>query len=223
MKKIIYHGSKEVIEKPLFNFGKRYNDFGRGFYTTDNIEIAKEWAVKDNIDGYLNYYEIDIDNLSFLDLTSSSYSILNYISLLLQNRFFTLKGDIAADAKEYLINNFSVPLKNYDVIVGYRGDNSNFSYLEDFINNSISLRKLKASLTFDREGKQIVLKSKKAFDSLSFIKAEKVYKDLYYQKKIDSDIRSREEYFSNKIKREKSDIYILNILNEKMKNNDFFL
>ena len=41
----IYHGSKDIIEKPKYGYGKRYNDYGLGFYCTDSIEMAKEWGV----------------------------------------------------------------------------------------------------------------------------------------------------------------------------------
>ena len=41
---IIYHGSSKVIKQPLFGEGKKYNDYGRGFYCTKDIELATEWA-----------------------------------------------------------------------------------------------------------------------------------------------------------------------------------
>lgn len=41
---ILYHGSKDIIEKPIYGQGKKYNDYGLGFYCTDNIELAKEWG-----------------------------------------------------------------------------------------------------------------------------------------------------------------------------------
>ena len=40
----IYHGSPEIFEKPQFGKGKPYNDYGRGFYCTEHIELAKDWA-----------------------------------------------------------------------------------------------------------------------------------------------------------------------------------
>ena len=40
MKKILYHGSEFLIEKPEFGKGARHNDYGRGFYCTENIELA---------------------------------------------------------------------------------------------------------------------------------------------------------------------------------------
>ena len=36
MKKILYHGSEFLIEKPEFGKGARHNDYGRGFYCTEN-------------------------------------------------------------------------------------------------------------------------------------------------------------------------------------------
>ena len=41
---IIYHGSQQIIETPKFGIGRKYNDYGQGFYCTENIELAKEWA-----------------------------------------------------------------------------------------------------------------------------------------------------------------------------------
>ena len=40
MKKIIYHGSKEIINKPKKEKGKINNDYGQGFYCTFDIELA---------------------------------------------------------------------------------------------------------------------------------------------------------------------------------------
>ena len=38
----LYHGSKYIIDKPTFGKGKPYNDYGLGFYCTENIDMAKE-------------------------------------------------------------------------------------------------------------------------------------------------------------------------------------
>ena len=55
---LLYHGSDHIIEKPEFGAGKKHNDYGRGFYCTQNIELAKEWAVSEDADGYVNKYSI---------------------------------------------------------------------------------------------------------------------------------------------------------------------
>ena len=41
----LYHGSCDKIEKPIFGYGKTYNDYGLGFYCTDSLDMAKEWGV----------------------------------------------------------------------------------------------------------------------------------------------------------------------------------
>ncbi len=52
----IYHGSDHIIEQPQFGAGKPYNDYGRGFYCTEHVELAKEWACSADSDGYANHY-----------------------------------------------------------------------------------------------------------------------------------------------------------------------
>ena len=42
---ILYHGSEYLIENPQFGKGSLHNDYGRGFYCTENIELAKEWIL----------------------------------------------------------------------------------------------------------------------------------------------------------------------------------
>ena len=100
MRKTIYHGSNKIIEKPLFGFGKTYNDYGLGFYCTENIELAKEWATNEGVDGYANKYEIETDNLTILNL--SDYSILSWLAILLENRVFKLSSPIEKKRKRIL-------------------------------------------------------------------------------------------------------------------------
>ena len=44
MRKILYHGSLEIISTPMYGQGKVYNDYGQGFYCTESLELAKEWS-----------------------------------------------------------------------------------------------------------------------------------------------------------------------------------
>lgn len=41
MRKILYHGSLEIISTPMYGQGKVYNDYGQGFYCTESLELAK--------------------------------------------------------------------------------------------------------------------------------------------------------------------------------------
>ena len=42
---LLYHGSDHIIEKPEFGAGKKHNDYGRGFYCTQNIELDRKSVV----------------------------------------------------------------------------------------------------------------------------------------------------------------------------------
>ena len=68
MKKTLYHGSQIIVGQPEFGKGARNNDFGRGFYCTENIELAKEWACGKETDGFVNKYELDMSNMKVLNL-----------------------------------------------------------------------------------------------------------------------------------------------------------
>ena len=71
----LYHGSCSIIEKPVFGQGKRYNDYGLGFYCTDSLEMAKEWGVSHDKNGYANCYELDCVGLRILDLNDPQYCL----------------------------------------------------------------------------------------------------------------------------------------------------
>lgn len=219
--KIIYHGSKDIIEKPKFGKGKPYNDYGLGFYCTENLTLAKEWAVDIGRDGYANIYEIDDSRLSVLNLNDEQYTILHWLAILLENRHFDSPSSLSHEAKEYILNNFSVDYKSYDVIIGYRADDSYFSFAQDFLNGTISYRQLNNAMHLGNLGQQFVLKSKKAFDLISFIGYENASFNEWYSRKENRDKAARRDYFdTEKNKRLRGDIYITQIIDEEMNGND---
>ena len=57
-----------VIEKPIYGYGKKHNDYGLAFYCTESLDLAKEWAVSNELDGYANCYELDLDGLNIINL-----------------------------------------------------------------------------------------------------------------------------------------------------------
>ena len=83
-----------------------YNDYGSGFYCTQDFELAKEWACKTQDDGFVNIYELDICDLKILDLSSNEYNVLHWIAILLKNRKFTIKDPIEISAYNYILDNF---------------------------------------------------------------------------------------------------------------------
>ena len=69
---MLYHGSPSIIKKPIFGFGKPYNDYGLGFYCTEEVELAKEWACPLAKDGFANIYDFDTDRT--ISLNCQAYS-----------------------------------------------------------------------------------------------------------------------------------------------------
>lgn len=222
--KTIYHGSKDIIEKPVFGKGKTYNDYGLGFYCTESLELAKEWGVELDRNGYANIYQIEDSNLSILELNSNDYCILHWLAILLENREFDIPSPLAAEAKEYILHNFSVDYKNYDVIIGYRADDSYFSFAQDFLNGTISYRQLNNAMHLGNLGQQFVLKSKKAFEEINYVGNEIALSNEWYSKKETRDRAARRDYFdTEKNKRQHGDIYITQIMDEELKPDDLRL
>lgn len=217
----IYHGSKDIIKKPKYGYGKPYNDYGLGFYCTDSIEMAKEWGVSIDHDGYANIYDIEMSGLSILDLNDEDYCILHWIAVLLKNREFDAVSPLAAEAKEYISNTFMIDDSSADIMIGYRADDSYFSFAQDFINGTISYRQLNNAMHLGKLGQQFVLKSKKAFDRIRFIGYETAKQSEWYKKKMQRDKSARREYFNvERNKHQRGDLYITAILDEEMKPDD---
>lgn len=220
---IIYHGSKNIIEKPYCHGGKLRNDYGYGFYCTESLELAKEWASNNKeTNGYANKYSIDLEGLKILDLSNEKYSILNWMAILLKFRTFDLSNEMSIKAKEYLLNNFYIDVNDYDIVIGYRADDSYFSFAKDFLNNTISVQKLKKAMELGKLGKQVVIISELAFAELKFEGTEEVESLEYYEKRKSRDIEAKEQYLKNTRNSTSliDDIFILDIIRRGFKNGD---
>lgn len=217
----IYHGSSKIIQNPVFGAGNPNNDYGLGFYCTENIELAKEWACAPDTDGYANHYEVDLENLSVLSLTNGEYHILNWLFILLENRKFRITSDIANATKAYIFENFAINYRNYDVIKGYRADDAYFSFANAFLNNTISISQLEKAMLLGKLGEQIVAISPKAFDAISYVGNTPSPQEIYLPQKMARDHAAREEFRKEKergiILTEK---YALDIIREGWKNDD---
>ena len=210
---ILYHGSDQIVERPELGKGKPYNDYGQGFYCTAHRELACEWASKTvGVDGFVNEYRLDTTGLMELDLTG--YSILHWMTMLVQHRTFILTNDISVAAKEYLIEHFSIDTSGCDIISGYRADDSYFSFASDFLNNTISIQLLAQAMKLGELGIQHVLVSERAFEHLTFVQAEAVrgrkYHPLYYKR--DSAARARYKELSRAGAVSKDDVFIADLV-----------
>ncbi len=220
MKIDLYHGSPRIIERPEFGAGNTRNDYGLGFYCTENLEMAKEWSCSENTDGFANIYILETSGLVTLNLSGGEYHILNWLAILLKNRTFSLNLGLAVQAKEYIMSNFLPEYKSCDVIRGYRADDSYFAFASAFLNGSISLRQLRSAMRLGKLEEQVVLKSRKAFDALSFCEAVKADNALYYPKKTSRDRKARDDFRKEREVSVLDDVFILDIIRNEWNDDD---
>lgn len=219
---IIYHGSQQIVKEPKYGVGKKYNDYGQGFYCTENIELAREWACPVKNDGYSNKYIMHLDGMNVMHLTKDGFNILNWLAILLEHRRFDITSAVGKNAREFILSRFMPDTTNVDVMIGYRADDSYFSFAEDFVNNTISLRDLNLAMQLGTLGEQIVLLSDNAFQQIEFVEHEVIDYREYYYKRAERDQKARVAYASRKKNLEQlmDDIFVLDIMREDMKHDD---
>ena len=217
----LYHGSEKIVDRPVYGKGRKNNDYGMGFYCTEDWDLAAEWAVDIQRDGFVNSYDIDTKGMQILDLNSSEYGILHWISLLLANRRFDLGTPLEREAYRYLTDTFLPDTAGVDLIRGYRADDSYFSYAQDFISGAISVSQLKAAMQLGNLGEQIMIRSREAFSKLVYQKSEGVFSKEWYEKKHRREDLARTTYRQwDKSSYVKGDLYIIRILDEEVKPDD---
>ena len=216
----LYHGSSEIIENPVFGKGKIYNDYGRGFYCTEHKELAKEWACTENLDGYANKYEIETEGLKILNLMSQDYSVLHWLALLMNNRKFRISTPVMKKGVEWIKEHFLVNVEEYDIVIGYRADDSYFSFARAFVNNEISFKQLSRAMMLGELGLQVVLISSKAFERIKFISYEVADNTIYYGKRKMRDDNARNAYLKEMDIEDDEGVYIRDIIREEVKGDD---
>lgn len=214
---ILFHGSDHIIEKPLYGIGKSYNDYGRGFYCTEQEALACEWAVSRDADGYVNVYDFDMGSMKVLDLQSDEFIIMHWLGILLKNRIFDITTPLEKEAMKYINDKFTIDVDGIDIIIGYRADDSYFSYARDFISGNISYEQLCKAVYLGELGTQICLKSEYAFDNIIFKESKFVSSKEWYPQKQLRDLNARAGYRTmDKEDYHRGELYITRILDEEM-------
>lgn len=217
----LYHGSENIIKQPLFGKGSSRNDYGKGFYCTENMELAKEWACSKGSDGFANVYDLDMAGLNVLKLNKPPYNVLNWLAILAENRTYWERNSISEDAKNYLKENFLIDIAGYDVIVGYRADDSYFSFARNFVSNAITLPQLQEAMRLGKLGEQMVLKSEQAFRQIRFLEAKPAAANEYYAKKAARDRAAQKEYRSRvRSQSHTNELLMIDIMREGIKDGD---
>lgn len=162
---ILFHGTPDKIVVPTYGKDEEKHDYGQGFYLTESIDLAREWAVcrPNEEKGYVHQYELDIDGLKILDFKEKG--ILAWLAELMKHRD-------AADSKRYrmlaqkFIEKYGVDTKSYDVIKGWRANASYFYIAKEFVRDNIDIEILEELLSLGGLGIQYCIKSELAYSRL---------------------------------------------------------
>lgn len=189
---ILFHGTPDEIVVPTYGYGDEKHDYGKGFYLTENEELAREWAVcrpNDN-NGWVHKYELDITDLKILDFQEKN--VLSWLAELMKHRD-------AADSKRYrmlakqFIEKYGIDTSDYDVVKGWRANASYFYIAREFVKDNIDLDVLEELLSLGGLGIQYCIKSELAYSKLSEIKEElcAVNYDEFNEKYNHRDVMAR--------------------------------
>ncbi len=162
---ILYHGTPDKIVTPKYGGGDDKHDYGRGFYLTENVQLAKEWAVcrPNEENGWVHEYELECDDLKILDFQEKN--VLAWLAELMKHRD-------AADSKRYrmlsakFIGKYGIDTSQYDVIKGWRANASYFYIAKEFVRDNIDIDILEDLLSLGGLGIQYCIKSEKAYSKL---------------------------------------------------------
>ncbi len=185
----LYHGSDKIITMPKWGHKSGCGDFGDGFYATESDELGREWASACIYGGFLNTYELDTEGLKIIDLSGDLFSIKDWAAFICLNRpGFITQSQMRS--KERIMSSALPILKDADVIKGYRADDSNLSFLRDYLSGSISDRELEYHLQYSGTGEQVCLRTEKAFERLKFKEASTVNGGIYYPQRMMRDLKA---------------------------------
>ena len=169
---ILYHGTSDKIISPTYGLGNEKHDYGKGFYLTESIELAKEWAVckPNDTNGWVHKFILDTEGLKVLDF--QEINVLAWLAELMKHRD-------ASDSKRYhvlatkFIAKYGVDSSNYDVIKGWRANASYFYIAKEFVRDNVDLDILEELLSLGGLGIQYCIKSELAYSKLT-----EIHKDL---------------------------------------------
>ena len=164
-KLILFHGTPDRIVVPTFGKGEEKHDYGQGFYLSESIDLAKEWAVcrPNEEKGWVHKYELETDGLRILDFQEKG--VLPWLAELMKHRD-------AADSKRYrmlakkFIEKYGIDTESYDVIRGWRANASYFYIAKEFVRDNIDMDILEELLSLGGLGIQYCIKTELAYSEL---------------------------------------------------------
>ena len=192
----LFHGTPNKIVVPEYGKGEEKHDYGKGFYLTESIDLAKEWAVcrPNEENGFVHQYELETDELKILSFQEEG--VLAWLAELMKHRD-------ASDSRRYrmlskkFIDRYGVNTDKYDVIKGWRANASYFYIAKEFVRDKIDMDILEELLSLGGLGIQYCIKSELAFSKLHEVEngLQTVKYDEFNEKYNQRDITARQKMY----------------------------
>lgn len=155
----LYHGSTVAVKNPSIRQSRANTDYGKGFYTTVDLEQAERWArIRQNRAGsgkaVVSVYEVDNNLLQKKDLNIREYNgaTKEWLDFVVANRRFA-------------------PLHDYDIVLGPVANDNLYATISLYENGELSAEaavvQLKTHILFN----QVSFHTKKALSQLHFVES----------------------------------------------------
>lgn len=151
---------------PLWGLGDDHHDYGKGFYLSDDIDLAREWAVcrPDQHNGWVHAFRITDPGLTVLDF--QNYGVLAWMAELMKHREAGRSKRFNMLSQKFIAK-YGIDSSGYDIIRGWRANASYFYIVTEFVHDEIDIDVLEDLLMLGGLGIQYCLKSKRAFESVA--------------------------------------------------------
>lgn len=161
----LYHGSTFIVKEPNLEILNYRTDFGKGFYTTTDIEQAKKWTKikkyrlgKEKIDReihqYVNIYKYTEDtNLNILKFKEATEEWLKFV---FKNR------------------NSDELVHQYDIVIGPVADDNLYQVLVNYENGIYDMEETIKRLKTNLLSNQISFHTLKSLECIKYIKTIEV-------------------------------------------------
>lgn len=150
---IVYHGSKDLVEKPEIRLQKYNKDFYFGFYCTALPKQAIRWATRFAGKGILNEYEY---------IPNDSLNVKNFEIM-------------TEEWLDFIVACRTGHAHRYDIVEGPVADDTIFNYVQNFVDGKISREAFWSLAKFKRPTHQISFHTERALSALHFLKGSEVY------------------------------------------------
>ena len=152
---ILYHGSNVEVKEPILLKVQRELDFGKGFYTTSDMEQAARWAWRTakrrgESNAFVTVYEVNEDELKNIRLLSFDLPNVEWLNFVVKNR----KGEYIAG--------------NWDIISGPVADDQTAQVIDLYLEGAYDEEEAIRRFLTQRLKDQYAFKTNEALKLLIF-------------------------------------------------------